>query len=807
MSRKFRVNASRKPVKCADAGSDVYFVVLDSAGNIVSTSIVDADIADRTARQLRSGGRKVRKFTNEADYNAFLDKCDESRHENSRMSKKSVGASTKRKRTVKAARSPKIEDWGDGPVKVFWKSGKWSIIMDGYGLGITDGWGVERPIIYTHKNPPTVAYDGTAVSVPPYVKRKFEELVQKGVLKNRSDLYDSGEWDTYFEASTSTKRKYTIEASAKTDLTRKLSKLYNAYTAIDDDKALKRAGMTLAEYNALPDVFERLQKNGHVNTFMTGLANYFKKFGFSVSLDGTDYEITASSSTKRRFAVNASTGKSKTIEVHFNDGRKPAKYTASVLEDMMTESNVDYIIDAETGELIYDSEHGDVRGSKSVKCSARPAKRKTTIKASESDCEKAQIVVDTILTENSLNLHDYHGNIGSHIDGWIFIEDRDGNWNFNDNVTGISALVDSDGHVMKCYNSYTVDGSENIECSEDVMCWVDPVEARFMVDLMYGPNGGYAEDRYFDDWSEVEAYAHDGLMRGFYARIWDKQTGDTITISPDEYAEAWENGAADFDINEDIVNFKNRVVTSSTKIQCDDQSGGTYCIVYNGKVIAETDGLYNGLDDCGESEIAEILLMDDAALKACADYVNSFGDPVLTGDEIGEANEVAMVLAEIISNDYADKSDAESFGDSISWDGNILEWFDSSELADDVTSSTKIEAFRDDTVDETAVRELVLVITNDGDLYRQRTTPIIENLKKKAAKGTYDREKAVKLWQYLADDGVRMYDKEYGSGRGSVAMLNPATRRRIAEELSDYYEEEIMWDINHSDDDSELTTM
>lgn len=747
MSRKFRVNASRKPVKCKMSDEEFYtrdfpsvaagkVVVKPQRGNwTVFIGLSDGTIAyqwceskEKAQREAKYARDTIKRYG--ADDSYWVEEGYKIWNPNVESKKKvSCKTSPKNKRTVKAARNPKIEDWG--------------------------------------------------------------------------------EWDTYFEASASPKRKRTINAAAsKNDLTRKLSKLYNDYMAIDDDKALKKTGMTLAEYNALPDVFERLQKNGHVNTFMTGLANYFKKFGFSVSLDGTDYEITASRSTKRSFAVKASTDKSKTIEVHFSDGRKPAKYTASVLEDMMTESNVDYIIDAETGELIYESEHGDVRGSKSVKCSARPAKRKTTIKASESDCEKAQIVVDTILTENSLNLHDYHGNIGSHIDGWIFIEDRDGNWNFNDNVTGISALVDSDGHVMKCYNSYTVDGSENIECSEDVMCLTDPITDRFMVDLMYGPNGGYAEDRYFDDWSEVEAYAHDGLMRGFYARIWDKQTGDTITISPDEYAEAWENGAADFDINEDIVNFKNRVVTSSTKIQCDGGSDGTYCIVYNGKVIAETDGLYNGLDDCGESEIAEILLMDDAALKACADYVNSFGDPVLTGDEVGDANEVAMVLAEIISDDYAEyKSDTESFGDSISWDGNILEWFDSSDLADDVTSSTKIEAFRDDTVDETAVRELVLVITNDGDLYRQRTTPIIENLKKKAAKGTYDREKAVKLWQYLADDGVRMYDKEYGSGRGSVAMLNPATRRRIAEELRDYYEEEIMWDINHTDDDSELTTM
>lgn len=767
MSRKFRVNASRKPVKCKMSDEEFYtrdfpsvaagkVVVKPQRGNwTVFIGLSDGTIAyqwceskEKAQREAKYARDTIKRYG--ADDSYWVEEGYKIWNPNVESKKKvSCKTSPKNKRTVKAARNPKIEDWGDGPVKVFWKSGKWSIIMDGYGLGITDGWGVERPIIYTHKNPPTVAYEGTAVSVPPYVKRKFEELVQKGVLKNRSDLYDSGEWDTYFEASASPKRKRTINAAAsKNDLTRKLSKLYNDYMAIDDDKALKKTGMTLAEYNALPDVFERLQKNGHVNTFMTGLANYFKKFGFSVSLGGTDYEITASSSTKRKRTIvraNASAGNEEIIK-ELTDWGFDAESDGSALYDMFLDDGYVATVNTSSGEAYISNPDG-------------------------SEYYRTMIL------------------------------------NVNDAVDFISIARELDEELGYIGGSdlsaedLGIDSAQSIECG-------DAIADRFMVDLMYQANGGYAEDRYFDDWSEVEAYAHDGLMRGFYARIWDKQTGDTITISPDEYAEAWENGAADFDINEDIVNFKNRVVTSSTKIQCDGGSDGTYCIVYNGKVIAETDGLYNGLDDCGESEIAEILLMDDAALKACADYVNSFGDPVLTGDEVGDANEVAMVLAEIISDDYAEyKSDTESFGDSISWDGNILEWFDSSDLADDVTSSTKIEAFRDDTVDETAVRELVLVITNDGDLYRQRTTPIIENLKKKAAKGTYDREKAVKLWQYLADDGVRMYDKEYGSGRGSVAMLNPATRRRIAEELRDYYEEEIMWDINHTDDDSELTTM
>ena len=129
-----------------------------------------------------------------------------------------------------------------------------------------------------------------------------------------------------------------------------------------------------------------------------------------------------------------------------------------------------------------------------------------------------------------------------------------------------------------------------------------------------------------------------------------------------------------------------------------------------------------------------------------------------------------------------------------------------------VNSSTSIQAehttLRDrDITSADDVRELVLYITNDGDLYRQRTTPIIENLKRKVKKGNYDRELAVKAWQYLADDGVRKYDKEFGSGRGSLTLLDKATREEIARELRDYYEEEVMWDVNHPESSDDLTTV
>lgn len=91
------------------------------------------------------------------------------------------------------------------------------------------------------------------------------------------------------------------------------------------------------------------------------------------------------------------------------------------------------------------------------------------------------------------------------------------------------------------------------------------------------------------------------------------------------------------------------------------------------------------------------------------------------------------------------------------------------------------------------VSELVLYIVNDGDLYRRQTTSIINNLKKKFKKGTYDPELAVKAYQYLADAGVRKYDKEFVSGKGEL-FLDKKTREEIARELRDHYQEEVEYD-------------
>lgn len=60
-------------------------------------------------------------------------------------------------------------------------------------------------------------------------------------------------------------------------------------------------------------------------------------------------------------------------------------------------------------------------------------------------------------------------------------------------------------------------------------------------------------------------------------------------------------------------------------------------------------------------------------------------------------------------------------------------------------------------------RELELYTTNNGGLFRQMITPIINNLHKKYQRGIYDADKAVDLWYNVATEGAKLYNKEFGS--------------------------------------------
>lgn len=86
--------------------------------------------------------------------------------------------------------------------------------------------------------------------------------------------------------------------------------------------------------------------------------------------------------------------------------------------------------------------------------------------------------------------------------------------------------------------------------------------------------------------------------------------------------------------------------------------------------------------------------------------------------------------------------------------------------------------------DVDAVREIELFIENDYQLYRSQTNPILINLTKKFKKGTFDINKASKLFRYLIDSGMKKYHKEYGSGKDWHKLLSTHDRQYLAEQMA-----------------------
>jgi len=89
-------------------------------------------------------------------------------------------------------------------------------------------------------------------------------------------------------------------------------------------------------------------------------------------------------------------------------------------------------------------------------------------------------------------------------------------------------------------------------------------------------------------------------------------------------------------------------------------------------------------------------------------------------------------------------------------------------------------------MDTILIKEIVLWTQNSGDLYNRQYLPICKNLQKKHDKGTYDHDKARKLWGYMADTAVKDYVKQNCS-RSTIwhKFASKAERREIARILED----------------------
>lgn len=93
-------------------------------------------------------------------------------------------------------------------------------------------------------------------------------------------------------------------------------------------------------------------------------------------------------------------------------------------------------------------------------------------------------------------------------------------------------------------------------------------------------------------------------------------------------------------------------------------------------------------------------------------------------------------------------------------------------------------------VDKDMVRDLTLIIENDGDVYRRFTTPVIANLKKKKAKGNFDEKLAVQAFVHVVENALRQpYFYRYYSY--DIKSVPVAVRYAVAKDLLDGAMDEI----------------
>ena len=88
-------------------------------------------------------------------------------------------------------------------------------------------------------------------------------------------------------------------------------------------------------------------------------------------------------------------------------------------------------------------------------------------------------------------------------------------------------------------------------------------------------------------------------------------------------------------------------------------------------------------------------------------------------------------------------------------------------------------------------RELFLYASNDGDIYRTNIVPTVRNLAKKYNKGTFDADKAIDAFYYVADAAARKYCKEFAHIEDAPRIFNVTARFTCAAEMVNYYMENI----------------
>lgn len=93
-------------------------------------------------------------------------------------------------------------------------------------------------------------------------------------------------------------------------------------------------------------------------------------------------------------------------------------------------------------------------------------------------------------------------------------------------------------------------------------------------------------------------------------------------------------------------------------------------------------------------------------------------------------------------------------------------------------------------VDKDLVRDLTLILENEGEVYRRSITPVINNLRKKRARGQFDEKLAIQAFFHVVEGALKQpwFYRYYSY---SMATVSVPERYAVAKELLDGFMEEI----------------
>ena len=96
--------------------------------------------------------------------------------------------------------------------------------------------------------------------------------------------------------------------------------------------------------------------------------------------------------------------------------------------------------------------------------------------------------------------------------------------------------------------------------------------------------------------------------------------------------------------------------------------------------------------------------------------------------------------------------------------------------------------------DEITAREIYLVESNEGELYRQRVIPLIHRYAHFMKKGTYSREMALKgIVNLLVPEALRRYKKS----QGDIGRVSRNMKLYIAEQWLPSIEDQAKYEAEH----------